>query len=105
MTFKYVIFFFFNIYFLSFFLSFFFFFTFVFLQVSSIEAEFFDHRNNGIPFYEGWDGLLKAFFKPIPTIPNGGYTRGHFFEFFEGNVTMRAAPSSSKAHYARKLPD
>ena len=66
--------------------------------MSSIEAEFFDHRNNGIPFYEGWDGLLKAFFKPIPTIPNGGYTRGHFFEFFEGKVTMRDTITSEIFH-------
>ena len=71
--------------------------------MSSIEAELFDHRNNEIPFFEGWDKQLKAFLKPFPTIPNGGYTRGHFFEFFEGNVTMRDTITSEIFHEHRYL--
>ena len=49
--------------------------------MTSIQAEFFDHRVEGLPFFEGWDSTLKAHFKSIPVIPDGGYTRGHFFEF------------------------
>jgi hypothetical protein len=54
---------------------------------ASIEAEFFDHKTS-VPFYEGWEQSLKAHYKPIPAI-DGGYTRGHFFEFADGKVTIR----------------
>lgn len=67
---------------------------FIFLRVSSIEAEFFDHRSDGVPFFEGWEATLKAFFRPIPTISDGGYTRGHFFEFENGHVSIRQTITS-----------
>jgi hypothetical protein len=47
-----------------------------------------------MPFFEGWEGTLKAYFKPIPTIPDGGYTKGHFYEFADGKVTMRETITS-----------
>ena len=49
------------------------------LQVTSIEAAFFDHEKS-VPFYEGWEHSLEAHYKPIPAISDGVYTRGHFFE-------------------------
>jgi hypothetical protein len=66
--------------------------------VSSIEAEFFDHRKDGIPFHEGWDDTLKAFLKSIPSIPDGGYTKGHFYEFADGKVSMRDTITSDIFH-------
>ena len=66
--------------------------------MSSIEAEFFDHRKDGIPFHEGWDDTLKAFLKSIPSIPDGGYTKGHFYEFADGKVSMRDTVTSDIFH-------
>ena len=62
--------------------------------MTSIQAEFFDHRVEGLPFFEGWDSTLKAHFKSIPVIPDGGYTRGHFFEFADGKVSIRDTTTS-----------
>lgn len=52
----------------------------------------------GLPFFEGWEATLKSHFKAIPAIPDGGYTRGHFFEFTEGSVSMRETITSEIFH-------
>ena len=71
---------------------------FIFFKVTSIEAEFFHHQKNGLPFFEGWETTLKSHFRAIPSIPDGGYTRGHFLEFTYGNIIMRETITSEVFH-------
>jgi hypothetical protein len=42
----------------------------------------------------GWKALLEGHMKPIPAVADGGYTSRHFFEFENGQVTMRSTISS-----------
>ena len=63
-----------------------------------MEAEFFDHREKDIPFFVGWEKILKNNLTTISAIPNGGYTKGHFYEFSEGKVTMRDTITSNIFH-------
>jgi hypothetical protein len=47
-----------------------------------------DHEIS-VPFHEGWEQSLKAHYRPIPAISEGGYTSGHFYEFCDSKVTIR----------------
>ena len=46
----------------------------------------------------GWEKFLKNNLTTISAIPNGGYTKGHFYEFSEGKVTMRDTITSNIFH-------
>lgn len=56
--------------------------------VKSITGEFLDHNDPGRLLFIGWDKLLKEHLSPIPSIEHG-YTKNHFFEFADGQVSMR----------------
>ena len=57
-----------------------------------------DHRKPDLTFFEGWERTLKAFYNFIPAISDGGYTRGHFYEFLDGKVTIRDTVTSDVFH-------
>ena len=54
-------------------------------KVRGVEAVFFQANNASFPFRMGWADFLKKHFKIMPA----GYTFNHFFEFYNGECTMR----------------
>ena len=62
--------------------------------ITSVTAEFMDHRGPNRLMFRGWDAILQHHFVPIPTIKNGGYTSFYFFEFKNGILTARKSPDA-----------
>ena len=57
-------------------------------SINTVKAEFIDHNNPLRNIYSGWEKILKDQFIPIPAVDNG-YTKNHFFEFADGQVSIR----------------
>ena len=61
--------------------------------ISTVTGEFLDHNDPCRLLFTGWERILKEHFIPIPAIENG-YTKNHFYEFADGQVTMRQTVGS-----------
>ena len=57
-------------------------------SIATVNAEFIDHSNPDRHIYPGWEKLLKNQFILIPQLDNG-YTKNHFYEFADGQVSIR----------------
>lgn len=57
-------------------------------NIKTVKGEFIDHNDPMRNIYSGWEKVLKDQFIPIPSIDNG-YTKNHFFEFCDGQVSIR----------------
>ena len=57
--------------------------------IKSVTAQFLDHDDPLRPLHVGWDKLLKEQMLQIPSLPGGGYTKAHFFEFHGVQVSIR----------------
>lgn len=65
--------------------------------VNSVNGEFIDHNDDTRQIYMGWEKILKDQFVPIPAIDNG-YTKNHFYEFSDGQVSIRHLVGSEIKH-------
>ena len=57
-------------------------------SVLTVDGEFLDHNDPTRLLFAGWDTVSKQHFIPIPSIDNG-YTKNHFYEFADGQVSIR----------------
>jgi hypothetical protein len=54
-------------------------------KVKSVIPTFLDHCDPSAPFFIGWEGIINKCFLNLPS----GFTFNYFFEFENGNVSMR----------------
>jgi histidinol phosphatase-like PHP family hydrolase len=57
-------------------------------SIATVNAEFIDHTDPDRYIYTGWEKLLKEQLAPIPQLGTG-YTKNHFYEFADGQVSIR----------------
>ena len=57
-------------------------------NVDTVRAEFIDHTDPLRQIFTGWEKVLKDQFILIPQLENG-YTKNHFYEFADGQVSIR----------------
>ena len=59
------------------------------MQTFTAKTEYFGHEDVNSPLYEDWNLLLNNHFSSIPINSESNYSKNNFFEFTNGNVTIR----------------
>ena len=57
-------------------------------SIDTVKAELIDHTDPLRQIYTGWEKILKDQLIVIPSMENG-YTKNHFYEFADGQVSIR----------------